>query len=282
MEEKHIFISSKYDVGERITSDKSVVIYLDSNGLIPDNWLQTVLFSITGFLIVESVFIAFSRRSNFIAFISIFVCLLVIFSSVYGTYVLHSIYKSIATVETPNTFYAHIGVFVKKDSVYAPHELVSDDGNESKLIPGESLEGCSLGTIISNLDKGYTSQGIRNLRKEFDVNIIVYDTFKQLIDAFTNGEIDAIVYNEAFLGTYLGEDTDFFSWAIESISIGIETEHTIKTIKADIVSEPFFVYISGIDTSKVDYFPDAARCDGNIIAAVDPVNKKISCRCIWC
>ena len=65
--------------------------------------------------------------------------------------------------------------------------------------------------------------------------------------------------------------------AVAEIAIYLYRHDAVKVQdgKADVVSEPFLVYISGIDTSKIDYFPDAARCDGNIIAAIDPINKKI-------
>ena len=302
MEEKLIFISGNYNVAERISSDKrknkrkkskglfvtalaffslslaalsAAFIYLDSNGIVPDNLFVKIIGGIVAFSLIEFLFLLLSSKHRIVALLSIIVCIAVFSFSVYGTYILHNVYRSVEAVETPKNFYAHIGVYVKKDSAYAPYQITTENGSEPQQMPGESLEGRYVGTIITNLDKGYTSQGIRILRKDVDVNIIVYDSFGLLIDALRNNEVDAIVINEAFLSSYLGEETDFFTWAVESKNIGIETEHNINTIKADVVSEPFIVYVSGLDTSKIDYFPDAARCDGNIIAAIDPINKKI-------
>ena len=306
MEEKIIFISGNYNVGERISSDKrknkrkkskgmfvtalaffslslaalsAAFIYLDSKGIVPDNLFVKIIGGIVAFSLIEIFLLLLSSKHRMVALLSIIVCIVVFSFSVYGSYILHSVYRSVEAVETPKIFYAHIGVYVKKDSAYAPYEITTENGSEPQQMPGKSLEGRYVGTIITNLDKGYTSQGIRILRKETNVNIIVYESFGLLIDALKNNEVDAIVYNEAFLSNYLGDETDFFTWAVESKRIGIETEHAINIVKADVVSEPFFVYVSGIDTSnnnlKKDSFPDAARCDGNIVAAIDPIKKKI-------
>lgn len=303
MEEKHIFISSNYNVNERISSYKSkrkkreknkgffvtalaffslsfaalcsTIIYLDSNGIVPNKFYGYIGGGVLAFFVIELFFLLLSKKSSVVSLLSIIICFTVLVSSVYGTYVIHNIYTSVKAVETSEVFFAQIGVYVKKNSIYAPQEITTDNTNEPQLMPGESLEGCSIGTIISNLDKGYTSQGIRILRKETDVKVLVYSDFNEMVSSFKNDEIDAIVYNEAFIESYVSENNDFYSWAVKIKSIGIENEHIINLKEADVVSEPFIVYISGLDTSKIDYFPDAARCDGNIIAAIDPVNKKI-------
>lgn len=304
MEEKHIFISGNYNVSERISSDKRIkrnkakrkrgffvlalalfslslaalcatIIYLDSNRIIPDGLFGKVIWGLLAFSVFELFFLIGSRKSIIMSILSSLVCLAVITSSAIGTYAVFNVYKSVEAVEAPKEFFAHVGVYVKKDSDLAPSTLTSEDGGEPEAIPGRSLDGCSIGTILKNLDKGYTSQAVRILRKDADVSIIVYNDFNSLLEALRNDEIDAIVCNEAFLDSYVAENNDFFVWAVEAKSIGIETEHIINTVKSDVISEPFLVYISGLDTSKIDYFPDAARCDGNIIAAIDPIDKSI-------
>ena len=300
MEEKHIFIATNYEVGERIHTDKknnkkrksnksffvtalaffslalaalcTTLIYLDSNGIIPGTLFRKIFLGLSVFLVLELLFLFISRKSRLVAALSILICVAVISASSYGTYTIQRVYKSIHAVEEPKTFYARVGVYVRRDSPFAPPVTLPESEPQEK---SESLDGHNVGTMLTNLDKGYTSQATRTFRKENDVNVIVFNLFSDMISALKDGSIDAIIYNEAFLGTKLGEETDFFTWAVEAKSIGIESEHNINIKKADVVSEPFIVYISGIDTYNTDYFPDAARCDGNIIAAIDPVNKKI-------
>lgn len=312
MEEKHFFISGHLGVEEHISSEGlkeskrikkrtkqnrslfvtalaffslsfatlcAASVYLDSNKIIPDSVFAKIILVVALFFVVGLIFVYFSKKSKSVAILSILVCLVVMTISVYGSFALFNVYKSVEAVESPKVFYAQIGVYVRKDSVYAPNEISTENGSESQQMPGESLEGRSVGTIITNLDKGYTSQGMRLFRKEVDVSVTVYDSIGLLINALKSNEVDAIVINEAFLSSFLDDEPEFFTWAVESRNIGIETEHIINTVKADVVSEPFIVYVSGIDTAnnndKVDYFPDAARCDGNIIAAIDPINKRI-------
>ena len=306
MEEKRIYISGHYEVGERIPDggkakkkkDRkrqargffvaalfffslslaalcAAFIYLDSHGIIPENLFSKILMAIGAFILLEVLVLLISSRSRVVSVLSILLCLAVLAASIYGIYVLYSIYQSMQAVEEPKVYYAHVGVYVKKDSSFAPYMVTPEEGGEPELHEGESLEGHTVGALLLNLDKGYSSQAMRILRKEENVTVNVYEDFGSMIDALRNGEVDAIVYNEAYMGIYLGEDNDFYEWAVEARSIGIETEHSVTVRRADVTTEPFVVYVSGLDTYDEDYFPDEARCDVNIIAAVDPVNKKV-------
>ena len=256
-------------------------IYLDSNGIIPGSMFAKILLAAGGFVLLDALLVFLSRKSRTLAVVSIILCLIVIIAAVIGIYALYKLNESMREVERDKTVYAYVGVYVKKGSRFEPSTVVPHNKKKAPYkVPGDSLDGCRIGTMVINVDKGYTSQAIRMYRKHHDISITSYDDFGTMIDALRNGNVDAVIFNEAYMGVFLGDDSDFFEWAVEADRIGIETEHTAEVKEADVVSEPFIVYISGIDTTDsnevdTDTFPEIARSDVNIIAAVDPVNKKV-------
>ena len=256
-------------------------VYLDSNRIIPGSILWKVILAAIGFILLDALLVMLSRRHKIIAVVSVILCLVVIIASAVGIYLLYKYNESMEEIEKDKTYYAYVGIYVKRGSRFEPTTKESiNKRKQPKKIPGDSLDGCVFGTMLINVDNGYASQAVRMYRKEHDIEVIAYDDFGSMVDALKNGQVDAIIYNEAYMSVYLGDDTDFFEWAVEIDRIGIESEHVAKAKSADVVSEPFIVYVSGIDTTDSsgvdeDTFPSIARSDVNIIAAVDPVNKRI-------
>ena len=305
MEEKHIYVSEDHMVEERISKSKkkkktnkgatgcfvtalllfslsfaalcAAYFYLDNKGIIPDNLVKWVLIGVGGFVLFEALLLLFARKRIFVSVLSMLICAAVLAASSYGVYTLYKVYESIEEVEDPKTYYAHVGVYVKKDSEYAPRmSEPEEEGEEPVEIPGESLSGHTVGTMLLNLDQGYSSRAVNIFRRTNDVTVNTYEDFGGMIDAFRNGEVDALIYNEVTMSLFLGDNSDFYEWAVESESIGIETENNVKVKTADVVSEPFIVYVCGLDTDNEDFFRDDwLRCDANIVVCVDPVHKKI-------
>lgn len=306
MEEKHVFTVREYSVEKPISQGKktrkrkvkkksgscfivallffsltfaaicATFIYLDSNGLIPENLFFKILLGAGGFILLELFLMILSRKSRIVAALSVLLCMVVLGSATFGVYALYQVYQSVEEVEPPKTYYAFVDVYAKQGSRFVPVEVESEEEDEGpQIIPGDSLDGCSVGTMLLNLDRGYTSQAIRDYRKQHDISVIAFDDFGSMIDAFRDGDIDAVIYNKLTMKMFLGEDSDFYDWATCIESLGVEKEHTIAVKKADVVTEPFAVYICGIDTLDNDEFWDLARCDTNLIACVNPIRKKI-------
>ncbi len=304
MEEKHVFTAGNRKTEQRISKEKkkrktakgakgcfrfavalflvsiaslcTIYLYLSKNDLLPPNLIKWIIIGVGVYLLLEIFVLASARRRIFISLVSIILCFCVISASLYGIYALRKVYESIDDVEDPKTYFAHVGVYVRKDSIFAPTFIEPEEEDEEpELIPGESLSGHTIGTMLLNLDQGYSSRAVNMFRKTNSVSVNTYDDFGSMMDALRNGEIDAVIYNKATLKLFLGEDTDFFDWAVEADDIGIETKNSVVVKAADVVSEPFIVYVCGLDTDNEDYFEDELRCDTNIIVCVDPVDKKI-------
>ena len=301
MDEENIILATDNDgVKERIESDKkkhgkgsrafvaslilfsvcfallcAAFIYVDTKQVVPQSLFSKAVLGAVGFVILEILLIISARKRVVSAVISIVLCICVIVASAVGIRTVYQIYESIKQMEDNETFYASVGIYVRKDSRFAPTVTTDDRSGKGIVTPGDRLDGIKLGVMILNLDRGYGSQAARLFRKTYsDVSVSVYEDFGSMIDALRNGEVDAALFNEAFVGVFMDEDSDFDEWAVRADSIGIETEHGAIANRADVVSEPFIVYVSGIDCNQ-DVIYDSNLSDVNLTVLVDPVKKKI-------
>lgn len=100
-----------------------------------------------------------------------------------------------------------------------------------------------------------------------------YTNVGEQAQALLDGEVDAIIYNDAY-STIVEEEHPEYPILIKVIhSYEIETEVEEKTVVGDITSEAFAVYISGIDVYGA--ISKTSRSDVNIIMYVNPSTKQI-------
>ena len=99
------------------------------------------------------------------------------------------------------------------------------------------------------------------------------DSIQQQAQKLHDGEVDAIVYNQAYTQN-LEEAFDNYSSNVKIIyRHDIRTELDFGTSNSNITKEPFTVYISGIDVyGEID---QTSRSDVNIIAVVNPQTSQI-------
>ena len=251
----------------------AALVYVNSKDVVPASIFQKVLIGAVVFIVAEILLLLGSRRKIAFSVISIVLCVVVIAASSLGIYTVYKVYEGIRNMEDEGSFFAYLGVYVRRDSRFAPEN--SEGIINIKETQAGSFDGARLGVMILNLDRGYGSQATRIFRKTYkDVSVSVYEDFGSMIDALKNGEVDAVLFNEAFIGIYFDEESDFDQWAVLADRIGIETEHTAVVNKADVVSEPFIIYISGIDCNQ-DIIYDSNLSDVNLTVLVDPVKKKV-------
>lgn len=101
-------------------------------------------------------------------------------------------------------------------------------------------------------------------------NIKEFGTVQEEAQALLDGRIEAAIYNEAFNGLIAEEIEDYEDEIRVLYQYGIDTK--LKKVDQS-VTEPFNVYISGIDV----YGPIStnSRSDVNIIATVNPKTRQV-------
>lgn len=131
--------------------------------------------------------------------------------------------------------------------------------------------------ILKELDRANTDATLQQVETEHGLTLSVteYDSLIYLADALQNGEVDAIVLNEAYLALY--EETpgyEDFPAGLKSISTR-QVEQVAEETKTQPQEDAVInILISGSDTreSSID---QRGRSDVNIIASINPETHRV-------
>lgn len=112
-----------------------------------------------------------------------------------------------------------------------------------------------------------------NSKLNTEIPLVEYDGLSEQAAALHDGEVDAIIYNDAYTAI-LEEAFEGYSDSIKII-YSHEVESEIKNIAIDVKvkEEAFVVYISGIDVYGA--IETNSRSDVNILAVVNPTTHQI-------
>ena len=181
-------------------------------------------------------------------------------------------YEKISNVKTETI---NVGIYVR-----------SDDTNDYDAVAATYRYG-----ILQDLDREGTDGALAHLKETYGTEVLYqeYQRLPELIDALLNGDVDAIILNEAFLT--LMEEMEGYEDIMDRIR-----EAVIKEIEVVIVQPsdpektepsdpenpteperdllaPFGVYISGTDVRG--RIATRSRSDVNILAVVNPKTRQI-------
>ena len=118
-------------------------------------------------------------------------------------------------------------------------------------------------------------QAVVTIEAELDSSIAVteYSDMSEQVKAFHDGEVDAIIYNEAYTGIF-EEVYDTYNNDVKIIYIhDIETIIKNTAVEVEVKKNPFIVYISGIDVFGP--ISTNSRSDVNIMAVVNPETHQV-------
>ncbi len=168
-----------------------------------------------------------------------------------------------------NSFLGAItGSTVKVDNIVIA--VMQDD-------PAQSLADASDYTfgIQSTIDRANIDKTISQINENLGKDILTqdFDSFSGQINALYNGEVGAIIYNEAFNGNIIEEHPTFSDDIRILDNVKIETKVEVAASEKKVTKEPFTVYITGIDT--YGSISTGSRSDVNILATVNPETKQI-------
>ena len=141
---------------------------------------------------------------------------------------------------------------------------------DSKYEKIEDIKELSVG-IFENT-KGF-SDAKDELLKQVDVTFEKYDSTDSLGQDLLDKKIEVIFMEDSIL-TMLKEDKTDFEENIKiigTINVKIKSENEAKEV--NVVSEPFSIYITGIDT--YGDISSVSRSDVNIVMTVNPKTKQI-------
>lgn len=123
------------------------------------------------------------------------------------------------------------------------------------------------------VDQKNTDKMFKDIEKKVgkDVKTEEYESLTDEANALLNGNVDAAVFNEGYM-SMIDESVEGFSEKVKILyQYGVKTE--VKKEKNVDVTEPFNIYISGIDVAGP--ITTNSRSDVNLIMTVNPQAKKI-------
>lgn len=161
------------------------------------------------------------------------------------------------------------GITVEKESVSV--YVLKDDLAESI----QDTAGYRYG-ILGETDRENTDQMLEEVNKETKTEVKPSEYTDQfaLADALKNGEVQAIILNDAYVSLY--EDEEDYSWFAEGTKILKTTVNEQKLDLSDAneeMPESFVMYISGID--NYGGVTERSRSDVNIMAVINRDTHKI-------
>ena len=229
---------------------------LPDNILIP-GILAIVLFSVILFILIN--FCAYGIISKIIYSI-----LVIIISVVYG-FGNYYLYSTNATLET-----------VTDQSNLSKNTVSVVALNSSSLEDVNSLEGSKLG-VLKTIGKEATKKSLNDLKKN---NVTytkkTYDNMLGMLKALYDGEVDAIVLNEAYRSNVCDlEDYTNFNNDTKVIhkTVYYTKENSSSLAVSDITSKPFNILISGNDSfGSLD---ENSRSDVDMLVTINPVTSTI-------
>ena len=224
---------------------------LFNSGMIPMKYLATgaavlfVLFALTFGL-------QFARSK--VNLIGVILSILISAALAFGTYYFMNMHKAISNLGAE---YNHNMIVVVK----------KEDSAQSILDTENYIFGVQTAADRTNNEKMLTK--LTTLIGQ-EPNVKEFTTIQEEAQALLDGRIEAAIYNEAF-NSLIADDIEGYEDQIRILyQYGIDT----KLEKVDqSVTEPFNVYISGIDV----YGPIStnSRSDVNIIATVNPKTRQV-------
>lgn len=162
--------------------------------------------------------------------------------------------------------------FSKITNIGVPTEefyvVVKDDGPYDKI---EDIKGKTVETYLNN-ERNY-SEAKNKLGKEVNVNYEMIENLSDMADGLLNDEYDILFISESHYTTISSQHETFKADTkiIYTVKVEIESQNVAKEV--DVTSEPFNIYISGLDIEgSIDIL---SRSDVNMIMTVNPTTHKI-------
>lgn len=161
------------------------------------------------------------------------------------------------------------GITVEKESISV--YVLKDDLAESI----QDTAGYRYG-ILAETDRENTDQMLEEVKKETETDVTPSEYTDQfaLADALKNGEVQAIILNDAYVSLY--EDEEDYSWFADGTKVLKTTVNEQQLDLSDAneeMPESFIMYISGIDT--YGGVTERSRSDVNIMAVINRNTHKI-------
>ena len=230
--------------------------------VLPDKILIPGILAIVLFGLILLLVLNFCTHGIISKIIYSFLVIAICIVYGFGNFYLYSTSKTLTTVTT--------------QSNKAKNTVSVIAMNSSSMEDVKSLEGAKLG-VLTNIGKESTEKSLKDIKKnKVTYTKSDYDNVPSLIKALYEGEVDAVVLNEAYRSNVCDiEEYANFNNETKVIhkTVYYTKENSSSLAVSDITSKPFNVLISGSDTRGG--FDENGRSDVIMVATVNPKSHTI-------
>ncbi|MBQ7059268.1 MAG: LCP family protein [Firmicutes bacterium] len=246
-----------------------MVVLLTQISILPNKYL-IVIGAILAALCIISLIMQISAHGKVVGLIYSLIIAIVLFTGSVYLWKTNKALSNVSAASENSTITSRMSI------------LVLTDSGMNGL---QDLAGQVIG-IQSTLDQAKTKQSLSDLQVHFDSELVTesYNSYITAATGLYSGEVQAIIFNEAFRG--LVEET-YPNFSTETKALQEFTyKEIIKTPEKEsdnnishredvkVAQEPFIIYLSGNDGyGEVDI--DSGRSDVNILAVINPETKEI-------
>lgn len=228
---------------------------LDKLPLMYNGIITGVLFLIT----LGLCFIQFSSKINKTNKLlgKVILCILSVFLVVGNVYIYKTSSAIQNIVEEDPLELLEIQIAVMNDS---PLQSISELSKEVGII--NIGDGLYVNLVIEQLKKQNSTFTIKN-----------YKSFDEFANALYAGEVEAIIFDTSFLTQFEENHPNFAEETKILKSFAFEEQKEDISINAKVTSEPFTIYITGID--QVGSIGVRGRSDVNKVLTINPITHQI-------
>lgn len=130
--------------------------------------------------------------------------------------------------------------------------------------------------IIGHLDNNYhvgLDKTIKKIEKEINFDSKILVDINELVDSLINGEVDAIILEDAQISMLKEDNNDLFDKFKILEIFNIETEIKNEKENIDVINDSYNILITGVDT--YGNITKVSRSDVNMVISVNPKDNKI-------
>lgn len=219
--------------------------------LVPIIVVSLIALTIISFILNKTILRSWIK--NIFSIISIIIIIVEVLILLFGTTTLKFLSNLTDTGYRVETF----GVYVLNTSSY-------DNIN--------SLENKTI-TYLSHNDEANMKEALGLLKKDIDYVEESADSLANLIECLEKGNTDAIILETSYADIIREEFADSYDKLKLLKTYDVVDIVNVMTSDKDITTDPFIIYVSGIDTSG--NVASKARSDVNILLAINPDTKEV-------
>ena len=224
--------------------------------ILPTKYLAIIIVVLLSLVAIGVLLFFFSKRHIIPAIVASILYTLLSVAIIFGAGYLTRTQTFFKNTTARDYYVANYSVLVLND---APYRRLED------------VDGKRIATYIDAVPS--YSEAFEEIKKIIQPETVIKDTYYDAAVALKNKEVDFILLSDSYV-SMMNDAIEDFSNTVRSIAdFEIKIYDVVEVHDVDVLSEPFNIFLSGIDTKGA--ISNVSRSDVNMILTINPKNHKV-------